>query len=317
MPRDPAEADQAQDLAVELDPLVAAVVADGSAGPQRALGGLHVLGDEQHQRDGMLGRRDRRAVGRVADQDPAPGRRGDIDRVVADAGPGDDHQSRGAVHRRLAERRGPDDRGDGRAEAGEGVVARGRTEDRASGRHARGDLGEDRTLEPDRRQRRRRHVNPASGPPANRGSGSPLTPGSTAKRPPASGWLGSTCVGSAATDRGDEQGRETRAAERRHRRLRNRHADPPVDRPGRRDPEDHPAQDAGDPVAAGLVDGRPRPAGPATARSPGRPARWWPRRYRRRSRTPRRSPGGYRRSTSSARPARTRGRSPRRSPTAP
>ena len=92
MPRDPAEADQAQDLAVELDALVAAVVADRGAGPERALGGLHVLGDEQHQRDGMLGGRDGRAVGRVADQDPAPGRRGDVDRVVADAGPGDDHQ---------------------------------------------------------------------------------------------------------------------------------------------------------------------------------------------------------------------------------
>ena len=63
MPRDPAEADQAQDLAVELDPLVAAVVAARGTGPERALGGLHVLGDEQHQGDGMLGRRDGRPSG--------------------------------------------------------------------------------------------------------------------------------------------------------------------------------------------------------------------------------------------------------------
>ena len=45
---------------------------------------------------------------------PAPGRRRDVDRVVADAGPGDDPQARGAVHGGIAERHGPDDRRDGR-----------------------------------------------------------------------------------------------------------------------------------------------------------------------------------------------------------
>ena len=79
VPRDPAEADQAQHLAVELDALVAAVVAGRRARPERRLGGLHVLGDEQHQRHRVLGRRDRRAVRRVADRDAAPGRRGDVD----------------------------------------------------------------------------------------------------------------------------------------------------------------------------------------------------------------------------------------------
>ena len=267
----------------------------------------------------MLGGRDGRAVGRVADRDPAPGRRGDVDRVVADPGPRDDHQARGAVHGGIAERRRPDDRRDGRVDAGVWVVGRGRPEDRAPRRdgspRARGGPGA--------RTRPRGAVVAVMAPTADRRAArrtasraARRTPTSTANSPPAIGLARVDRVGPAAPDRRDEQGRAVRAAERRHRRFVDRHADPPVDRAGRRDPEDHPAHDAGDPVAPGLVDGTPRPAGPAAARSRGRPARWWPRPCRRRSRTPRRCPGGCRRSTSSGRRARTRGRWPRRCPSA-
>ena len=169
---------------------------------------------------------------------------------------------RGPSPRRRTAR--PRRRGDGRTEAGEGVIAGGRTEDRASGRDARGDLGEDRALEPDRWQRRRRHINPASGPPPNRGSGSPLTPGSSAKRPPASGWLGSTWWDPPPPIVVMNRVDEPRAAERRHRRFRDGRADPPSIAPAgvtRRTipPRTHAT------VAAGLVDGRPV-----------RPARQWP-----------------------------------------
>ena len=62
------------------------------AGLRRTVGGGDLPGDGQHQRDGVLGGRDRIAERRVHDDDAARGRRLDVDVVDADAGAADDLQ---------------------------------------------------------------------------------------------------------------------------------------------------------------------------------------------------------------------------------
>src|SRR3989304_2568166 len=58
-------------------------------------------------------------------------------------------------------------------------------------------------------------------------------------------------------DRGDEERAHLAASECGHRRLLDGQVDAPIDGAARRDPEHRPAVDAGDPVAAVLVDARP------------------------------------------------------------
>ena len=85
---DVAAADQAQDLAHELDAHEAVLLP--FAGPGRPVGGGDLTGECEHQRDGMLGRGDRVAEGRVHHDHAALGRGLDIDVVDTDARPADD-----------------------------------------------------------------------------------------------------------------------------------------------------------------------------------------------------------------------------------
>ena len=84
---DPAEAEHAERLALELDP------APPRALPamllQRGVGLRDVARERNEQADGLLGGRDDGRLGRVRDDDPAPGRRLDVDVVDADARPAD------------------------------------------------------------------------------------------------------------------------------------------------------------------------------------------------------------------------------------
>ncbi len=204
----------------------------------------------------MFSGRDRGSVRGIADRDPAAGRCLDIDGVDADPGPRDDPQVRCPIHERGAVLRRPDHRGDSGVDASVRIVLGRRAQERAGGRDRGGELGEHRSLEPDRRQLGGCHAGLVAGLPANRGSGSPLTPASMAKSPPASGCAGSISVGPTPADRGDEQRRQVGAAESRHRRLLDGDGDAPIDDAPGRDPEDRPAVHTRDPIAATLVDAR-------------------------------------------------------------
>ena len=191
-------------------------------------------------------------------------------------------------------------------DAGMRIVLGRRAEDRAGGRDGGAELGEHRSLEPDRRQGRERHAGPVEWLPANRGSGSPRTPASMAKKPAGLRLRRVDRVGRRPTDRGDEQRRQVGAAEGRHgRRLQDGDGDLPIDGARGRHPQDGRAVHARDPVAAVLVHARAVGL-PGRTRSRGRPVRWWPPRSTRRSHRPRRCRGGYPRSTSSARPVQAR-----------
>ena len=87
---DPAEADHAERLAVEL---VAAVArARPLAADERAMRLRHVAGQRQRQRQRVLGGGDRVRLRRVDDEDAALGRRDEVDVVDAGAGAADDLQ---------------------------------------------------------------------------------------------------------------------------------------------------------------------------------------------------------------------------------
>ena len=81
---DPAEAEHAERLALELD------AAPPGALPamllQGGMGLRDVARERDHQADGLLGGRDDGRLGRVRDDDPAPRRRLDVDVVDTDAG---------------------------------------------------------------------------------------------------------------------------------------------------------------------------------------------------------------------------------------
>ena len=98
---DPAQADDADGLLVELDagvlrPLPLAL-------PQRRVRRRDVPGGGEHQRDGELGGRDDVGRRRVDDHDAGLGGGADVDVVEADAGPGDDLEPR--ARRRAPPRR--------------------------------------------------------------------------------------------------------------------------------------------------------------------------------------------------------------------
>ena len=78
---DPAEAENAERLAVELGSLEFGAVP--AARDQRAVGLRHVAAEGQHQRHRVLRRGDRVRLGCVGDDDPPPGGRLDVDVVDA------------------------------------------------------------------------------------------------------------------------------------------------------------------------------------------------------------------------------------------
>ncbi len=84
---DPPEADQAQDLAVELISRV--FLAVPGPGFETVAGGDHVAAHGQHQRHRVLGGAERIAPGRVHHKDSLAGRLLDVDIVHPHAGPGD------------------------------------------------------------------------------------------------------------------------------------------------------------------------------------------------------------------------------------
>ena len=100
---DPAEADHAERLAVELGALEPRPL----PGPadQRRLRLGDVAAERQHQRQGVLGGGDRVRFGRVGDDDPAPGRGGDVDVVDPGAGAADDLEIVGAADQVLVQLR--------------------------------------------------------------------------------------------------------------------------------------------------------------------------------------------------------------------
>ena len=87
---DAAEADDAERLAVELDALPPRAVP--LAGLEVGVGLRDVARLREQQRDRVLGRREHVRLRRVHDHHAAPGRRGDVDVVEADAGPADDDE---------------------------------------------------------------------------------------------------------------------------------------------------------------------------------------------------------------------------------
>src|SRR5581483_7665400 len=107
---DPAEAEHAERLAGELDaaparPLPAALL----EGRVRL---WDVPGEGDEQADRLLGRRHDGRLGGVRDDDPSPGRGGDVDVVDADAGAADRLQALPALDQlgRQLRRRADDDR---------------------------------------------------------------------------------------------------------------------------------------------------------------------------------------------------------------
>ena len=90
---DVAAADDAERLACEFDAHEAVLFP--FAGVRRGVGGGDLAGEGEHQRDGVLGRRDRVAVRRVHDDDAAAGGGWDVDVVDADTGAADDLEVRG------------------------------------------------------------------------------------------------------------------------------------------------------------------------------------------------------------------------------
>ena len=90
---DIAAADDAESLAGDLHAHEAAFFP--FARLRRGVGGGNVARQREHQRYGVLGRRDRIAEGRVHHDDAARGRGGNVDIVDADAGASDDPKTRG------------------------------------------------------------------------------------------------------------------------------------------------------------------------------------------------------------------------------
>ncbi len=84
---DPAEAEHAERLPFELD--AAPLGALPAMLLQRRVGLRDVAGERDHQPDRLLGGRDDRRLGRVRNDDPAPGRGLDVDVVDTDAGAAD------------------------------------------------------------------------------------------------------------------------------------------------------------------------------------------------------------------------------------
>ena len=91
---DPAEAEDAERLAGELDPAPARALPGSLL--QRGVRLRDVARERDQQADRLLGRRDDRRVGRVRDDDPAAGGGIHVDVVDADAGPADHLQPVGA-----------------------------------------------------------------------------------------------------------------------------------------------------------------------------------------------------------------------------
>ena len=126
---DPAQADHAQGLAVQLDPLPLGALP--LAGHQGGVGLGDVAGLGQQQGHGLLGGRQDVGLGGVDHHHPALGGRGHVDVVEADAGPAHHHQV-GAGREHLGGDRGgrADDQGvgpdDGRRPAPRGTVRAGR-----------------------------------------------------------------------------------------------------------------------------------------------------------------------------------------------
>ena len=94
---DAAEAEDAEGLALDLG--AAELAALPLAAGERGVRLRDVAGQREHQRDGVLGGRDRVGLGRVGDDDALLGRGRDVDVVDADAGAADDLQVVGAVDR--------------------------------------------------------------------------------------------------------------------------------------------------------------------------------------------------------------------------
>ena len=92
---DPAEADHAERLAVELGALEVGPLP--GAADERAVGLGHVAAERQHQRQRVLGGGDRVRFGGVGDDDAAAGRGGDVDVVDAGAGAADHLEPLGAL----------------------------------------------------------------------------------------------------------------------------------------------------------------------------------------------------------------------------
>ena len=121
---DPAEAEDAERLAGELDPAPARALP--AALLQRRVGLRDVARERDQQADRLLGGRDDRRVGRVRDDDPAARGGVDVDVVDADAGAADHLQPVGALDQVGGQlrRRADDDRvvvADGLGEVGVAV----------------------------------------------------------------------------------------------------------------------------------------------------------------------------------------------------
>jgi hypothetical protein len=109
---DAAEADDAEDLAVELDALPLRPLP--LPGLQRGVGLGHVAGLGQQERHRVLGRRQDVRLRRVDDHHAPAGGRLDVDVVQADAGPADHHEvGPGLQHVGRDRRRRADDQGVG------------------------------------------------------------------------------------------------------------------------------------------------------------------------------------------------------------
>ncbi len=92
---DPAEAEHAERLPVELDPAVRRALPAPLL--QRGVRLRDVTGEGDEEPDRVLGRRDDRRLGRVRDDDAPPGRGLDVDVVDPDAGAADHLQPVGAL----------------------------------------------------------------------------------------------------------------------------------------------------------------------------------------------------------------------------
>ena len=103
-PADAAEAEQRERLVGELD------AARSARAPRRrraaSAAAADVAGQREQQRERVLGGRDDVRLGRVADDDPARGRRLDVDVVDPDAGAADHAQRSGGRDQRGVDRRG-------------------------------------------------------------------------------------------------------------------------------------------------------------------------------------------------------------------
>src|SRR5581483_4331883 len=107
---DPAEAEDAERLAGELDAAVARTFP--AAGAQGGVRLRDVAREREQEADRVLGRGEDGRGGRIGDDDAAPRRRSDVDVVDADARPADDAEPLAALDQvgRQLRRRADDDR---------------------------------------------------------------------------------------------------------------------------------------------------------------------------------------------------------------